>query len=39
MGFIRLNRPDAKNTVDPAMHDELCLIRRAFDETSTVERA
>lgn len=39
VAFVTLNRPDAKNAVDPAMHDELCRIWRDFRDDDVVDVA
>jgi enoyl-CoA hydratase/carnithine racemase len=36
MAFVTLNRPDAKNAIDPAMHDELCRIWKDFRDDDDV---
>ena len=39
MAFVTLNRPEAKNAVDPGMHDELCRIWRDFRDDDDVDVA
>ena len=39
MAFVTLNRPEAKNAVDPGMHDELCRIWRYFRDDDDVDVA
>ena len=39
MAFVTLNRPDAKNAIDLAMHDELCHIWRDFRDDGDVDVA
>jgi enoyl-CoA hydratase/carnithine racemase len=39
IAFVTLNRPEAKNAIDPAMHDELCRIWRDFDADDSVDVA
>jgi enoyl-CoA hydratase/carnithine racemase len=39
IAFVILNRPEAKNAIDPAMHDELCRIWRDFDADESVDVA
>lgn len=39
MAFVTLNRPEAKNAVDPGMHDELCRIWRDFRDDDGVDVA
>jgi enoyl-CoA hydratase/carnithine racemase len=39
MAFVTLNRPEAKNAVDPEMHDELCRIWTDFDADDEVDVA
>ena len=39
MAFVTLNRPDAKNAIDPEMHEELCRIWRDFRDDADVDVA
>jgi enoyl-CoA hydratase/carnithine racemase len=39
IAFVVLNRPEARNAIDPAMHDELCRIWRDFDADDSVDVA
>jgi enoyl-CoA hydratase/carnithine racemase len=39
LAFVTLNRPEAKNAIDPAMHDELCRIWRDFRDDDGVDVA
>jgi enoyl-CoA hydratase/carnithine racemase len=39
MAFVTLSRPDAKNAIDLAMHDELCRIWRDFRDDDRVDVA
>ncbi len=39
MAFVTLNRPDAKNAIDPAMHEELCRIWTDFRDDDDVDVA
>jgi enoyl-CoA hydratase/carnithine racemase len=39
LAFVTLNRPQAKNAIDPAMHEQLCGIWRDFDADETVDVA
>ena len=39
MALVTLNRPEAKNAIDPAMHDELCRIWRDFRDDDAVDVA
>ena len=39
MAFVTLNRPDAKNAIDLAMHDELCRIWRDVRDDDQVDVA
>jgi enoyl-CoA hydratase/carnithine racemase len=39
IAFVTLNRPDAKNAIDLAMHDELCRIWRDFRDDDRVDVA
>ncbi|HKA86834.1 MAG TPA: enoyl-CoA hydratase/isomerase family protein [Haliangiales bacterium] len=39
MAFVTLNRPDAKNAIDQAMHDELCRIWRDFRDDDRLDVA
>jgi enoyl-CoA hydratase/carnithine racemase len=39
LAFVTLNRPEVKNAIDPAMHDELCRIWRDFRDDDTVDVA
>jgi enoyl-CoA hydratase/carnithine racemase len=39
IAFVTLDRPEAKNAVDPEMHDELCRIWRDFDADPEVDVA
>jgi enoyl-CoA hydratase/carnithine racemase len=39
MAFVTLNRPDAKNAIDLAMHDELCRIWRDFRDDDELDVA
>jgi len=39
MAFVTLNRPDAKNAIDPEMHDELCRIWEDFRDDDDVDVA
>src|SRR5215475_10418201 len=39
MAFVTLNRPDAKNAIDPDMHEELCRIWRDFRDDADVDVA
>ena len=39
MAFVTLNRPEAKNAIDPDMHDELCRIWRDFRDDDDVDVA
>ena len=39
IAFVTLNRPEVKNAVDPAMHDELCRIWRDFRDDDNVDVA
>jgi enoyl-CoA hydratase/carnithine racemase len=39
MAFVTLHRPDAKNAIDLAMHDELCRIWRDFRDDDQVDVA
>ena len=39
MALVTLNRPEAKNAIDPAMHDELCRIWRDFRDDDGVDVA
>ena len=39
MAFVTLNRPDAKNAIDPEMHDELCRIWGDFRDDDDVDVA
>src|SRR4051794_16092846 len=39
IAFVTLNRPDAKNAIDPQMHERLCDIWRDFREDADVDVA
>jgi enoyl-CoA hydratase/carnithine racemase len=39
IAFVTLNRPEAKNAIDPAMHEELCRIWRDFRDDDSVDVA
>jgi enoyl-CoA hydratase/carnithine racemase len=39
IAFVTLNRPEAKNAVDPEMHDELCRIWVDFRDDDAVDVA
>src|SRR3954451_4739236 len=39
IAFVTLNRPDAKNAIDPEMHEELCHIWRDFRDDEDVDVA
>jgi enoyl-CoA hydratase/carnithine racemase len=39
MAFVTLNRPGAKNAIEPAMHEELCRIWRDFADDDAVDVA
>jgi enoyl-CoA hydratase/carnithine racemase len=39
IAFVTLNRPEAKNAIDPEMHDELCRIWRDFSADEDVDVA
>ncbi len=39
VAFVMLNRPDARNAIDPAMHDELCRIWSDFRDDDEVDVA
>jgi enoyl-CoA hydratase/carnithine racemase len=39
IAFVTLNRPDARNAIDPAMHDELCRIWCDFRDDDDVDVA
>jgi enoyl-CoA hydratase/carnithine racemase len=39
IAFVRLNRPQVKNAIDSAMHEELCRIWRDFDADDEVDVA
>ena len=39
LAFVTLNRPDAKNAIDLAMHDELCRIWRDVRDDDQVDVA
>ncbi len=39
IAFVTLNRPDAKNAIEPAMHDELCRIWTDFRDDGAVDVA
>jgi enoyl-CoA hydratase/carnithine racemase len=39
IAFVTLNRPEVKNAVDPAMHDELCRIWRDVRDDDNVDVA
>jgi enoyl-CoA hydratase/carnithine racemase len=39
IAFVTLNRPRAKNAIDPPMHDELCRIWRDFRDDDDVDVA
>jgi enoyl-CoA hydratase/carnithine racemase len=39
IAFVTLNRPDAKNAVDPDMHDSLCRIWADFRDDDAVDVA
>jgi enoyl-CoA hydratase/carnithine racemase len=39
IAFVTLNRPEAKNAIDPGMHDELCRIWRDFRDDDEVDVA
>ncbi len=39
IAFVTLNRPEAKNAIDLAMHDELCRIWRDFRDDDQVDVA
>jgi enoyl-CoA hydratase/carnithine racemase len=39
IAFVTLNRPEAKNAIDPQMHDELCRIWRDFADDDEVDVA
>ena len=37
--YVTLDRPEVRNAIDPAMHDELCRIWRDFRDDDTVDVA
>lgn len=39
IAFVTLNRPEAKNAINPEMHDELCRIWRDFRDDVDVDVA
>jgi len=39
IAFVTLNRPEAKNAIDPPMHDELCRIWRDFRDDDSLDVA
>ena len=39
VAFVTLNRPDAKNAVDPPMHDVLCRIWADFRDDAELDVA
>ena len=39
MAFVTLNRPEAKNAIDPQMHEELCRIWTDFRDDDNVDVA
>lgn len=39
IAFVTLNRPEAKNAIDPAMHDALCGIWTDFRDSDNVDVA
>jgi enoyl-CoA hydratase/carnithine racemase len=39
IGYVTLDRPAARNAIDPAMHDELCRIWRDFRDDDEVDVA
>jgi enoyl-CoA hydratase/carnithine racemase len=39
IAFVTLNRPDAKNAIEPAMHDELCRVWSDFRDDDGVDVA
>jgi len=39
IAFVTLSRPEAKNAIDPAMHDELCRIWADFRDDDAVDVA
>jgi enoyl-CoA hydratase/carnithine racemase len=39
IAYVTLNRPDAKNAIDPPMHDELCRIWADFRDDDAVDVA
>jgi enoyl-CoA hydratase/carnithine racemase len=39
IAYVTLDRPSAKNAIDPAMHDELCRVWRDFRDDDRVDVA
>jgi enoyl-CoA hydratase/carnithine racemase len=39
IAYVTLNRPEVKNAIDPAMHEELCRVWRDFDADDAVDVA
>jgi enoyl-CoA hydratase/carnithine racemase len=39
LAFVTLNRPDARNAIDPAMHEELCRVWADFRDDDEVDVA
>jgi enoyl-CoA hydratase/carnithine racemase len=39
IAYVTLNRPEAKNAIDPPMHDELCRIWADFRDDEAVDVA
>src|SRR6516164_4643009 len=39
IAFVTLNRPEAKNAIDPQMHEALCDIWRKFRDNDEVDVA